>query len=177
VAGHSQGSLVGLLALEDGISGFISLAGAGKTIDQILIEQISKTAPMFLEDSKRVLAVLKEGKTTKDFPAALTSIFKLDIQPFMSNWLQYSPTEIMENHNISSLIINGDKDLQVSVDEANLLYAAAQNGALLIVENMNHILVKIEGDELENMKSYNDSSLEIAQDVEKSIVSFIRNLK
>lgn len=95
----------------------------------------------------------------------------------MSNWLQYSPTEIMENHNISSLIINGDKDLQVSVDEANLLYAAAQNGALLIVENMNHILVKIEGDELENMKSYNDSSLEIAQDVEKSIVSFIRNLK
>ena len=42
VAGHSQGSLVGLLALEDGISGFISLAGAGKTIDQILIEQISK---------------------------------------------------------------------------------------------------------------------------------------
>ena len=79
VAGHSQGSLVGLLALEGGVSGFISLAGAGKSIDQILIEQISKTAPMFLEDSKRVLAVLKEEKTTEDFPAALTSIFNLDI--------------------------------------------------------------------------------------------------
>jgi pimeloyl-ACP methyl ester carboxylesterase len=177
VAGHSQGSLVGLLALEDGISGFISLAGAGKTIDQILIEQISKTAPMFLEDSKRVLAVLKEGETTEDFPAALASIFNLDIQPFMSNWLQYNPSEIIKNHNIPSLIINGDKDLQVSVDEANLLYDAAQNGALLIVENMNHILVKIEGDKLENMKSYNDVKLEIAQEIETRMVNFIRNLK
>ena len=42
---------------------------------------------------------------------------------------------------------------------------------------MNHILVKIEGDELENMKSYNDISLEIAKDVETSIVNFIKNLK
>ena len=177
VAGHSQGSLVGLLALEGGVSGFISLAGAGKSIDQILIEQISKTAPMFLEDSKRVLAVLKEEKTTEDFPAALTSIFNLDIQPFMSSWIKYNPAEIIKNHNIPSLIINGDKDLQVSVEEANLLYTAAQNGALLIVENMNHVLVKIEGDELENMKSYNDTSLEIAKDVETSIFNFIENLK
>lgn len=176
VAGHSQGSLVGLLALEEGVSGFISLAGAGKPIDEILIEQISKTAPMFLEDSKRVLTLLKAGKTTTDFPMALSSIFNLDVQGFMSNWMQYNPTEEMKKHNIPTLIINGDKDLQVSVDEANLLYKAAQNGVLLIVEKMNHIMVKIEGEQLENMKSYNDTSLEISPEVEKSMIEFIKNI-
>jgi fermentation-respiration switch protein FrsA (DUF1100 family) len=177
VAGHSQGSLVGILALGKEVSGYISLAGAGDSIDQVILDQISKTAPMFLDDSKRVLEQLKQGKTTEDYPVALASIFSLDIQPFMSNWMQYNPAEALKSHQLPVLIINGDKDLQVHVDEANLLYEAAQNAELLIVENMNHILVKIEGDELENMKSYNDSSLEIAQDVEKSIVSFIRNLK
>ena len=176
VAGHSQGSLVGLLALEEGVSGFISLAGAGKPIDEILIEQISKTAPMFLEDSKRVLTLLKAGKTTTDFPMALSSIFNLDVQGFMSNWMQYNPTEEMKKHNIPTLIINGDKDLQVSVDEANLLHKAAQNGVLLIVEKMNHIMVKIEGEQLENMKSYNDASLEISPEVEKSMIEFIKNI-
>lgn len=176
VAGHSQGSLVGLLALEEGVSGFISLAGAGKPIDEILIEQISKTAPMFLEDSKRVLTLLKAGKTTTDFQMALSSIFNLDVQGFMSNWMQYNPTEEMKKHNIPTLIINGDKDLQVSVDEANLLHKAAQNGVLLIVEKMNHIMVKIEGEQLENMKSYNDTSLEISPEVEKSMIEFIKNI-
>lgn len=176
VAGHSQGSLVSLLALEEGVSGFISLAGAGKPIDEILIEQISKTAPMFLEDSKRVLTLLKAGKTTTNFPMALSSIFNLDVQGFMSNWMQYNPTEEMKKHNIPTLIINGDKDLQVSVDEANLLHKAAQNGVLLIVEKMNHIMVKIEGKQLENMKSYNDTSLEISPEVEKSMIEFIKNI-
>jgi predicted alpha/beta-hydrolase family hydrolase len=45
VAGHSQGSLVGLLALDAGANGFISLAGAANSIDQIILEQISKSAP------------------------------------------------------------------------------------------------------------------------------------
>ena len=50
IAGHSQGSLVGLLATEAGVDSFISLAGAGNPIDQIILEQITKTAPFFTEE-------------------------------------------------------------------------------------------------------------------------------
>ncbi|MDG1777933.1 MAG: alpha/beta hydrolase [Flavobacteriaceae bacterium] len=176
VAGHSQGSLVGLLALEQGASAFISLAGAGKPIDRILEEQISKTAPMLLEDSKRVLATLKAGKTTKDYPMPLAAIFNLEIQPFMANWMQYNPVELMKKQEIPTLIISGDKDLQVSIEEAQLLFEAAQNGTLLIVKNMNHVLVKIEGDDLENMKSYNTTTLQIPEEVSRSMLDFINAL-
>lgn len=175
VAGHSQGSLVGLLALESGASGFISLAGAGKSIDAILVDQISKTAPMFLDDTKRVLKSLKEGQTTSDFPAALGSIFNLDIQPFMMNWMQYDPAKILSEQSIPTLIINGTKDLQVGVDEAKLLDNSAQHSTLIIVENMNHVLVKIEGGDLENAKSYNESDLPIAKEVTKAMLDFIND--
>ena len=46
IAGHSQGSLVGMLAAKDNADGFISLAGAGQSIDKVIIDQVEKTAPM-----------------------------------------------------------------------------------------------------------------------------------
>ena len=41
---------------------------------------------------------------------------------------------------------------------------------------MNHILVKIEGDDLENMKSYNQSEIELAEEVTDSILAFVISL-
>ncbi|MGB1308230.1 MAG: alpha/beta hydrolase [Oceanihabitans sp.] len=174
VLGHSQGSLVGMLAAKNKADGFISLAGAGQTIDAVIQEQIDKTAPMFSEDAKRVFAVLKQNKTTKDFPAALTSIFDLSVQPFISNWMQYNPQEIIKDLEIPILIINGTKDLQVSVAEANLLKEANKNAEIKIIDNMNHILFTIAGDDLENSKSYNESFRKINPEVIQTIVGFIK---
>ena len=177
IAGHSQGSLVGLLATEAGVDGFISLAGAGNPIDQIILEQITKTAPFFKEDTKRVLEVLKSGKTTTEFPPALGSMFNLDIQPFMSNWMQYNPYELIENLKIPVLIINGTKDLQVSTTEAQLLKAHKTDAELVIIENMNHLLFEINGDDLVNTKSYNEMSHPIMPEVIKVMLNFIQKDK
>lgn len=174
VIGHSQGSLVGMLAAKEKANGFISLAGAGQSIAGVLQEQIDKTAPMFSEETKKVLEVLKENKTTTEYPQALASIFDISIQPFMSNWIQHQPQEIIKELNMPILIINGTKDLQVSVSEANLLKDANANAKLVIIENMNHILFTIEGDNLENSKSYNESFRKINPEVISSITSFIK---
>lgn len=173
IIGHSQGSLVGIVAAKEGADGFISLAGAGKPIDEVIIDQINNTAPMFTEDTKRVFSVMKEGKTTSDFPQALTSIFNLEVQPFMMSWMAYNPQEEIKNLDIPTLIINGTKDLQVSVDEANLLHSANENSTLTIIEKMNHILVPIEGDTLENSKSYNESQRKISDELIQFIIAFI----
>ena len=87
VIGRSQGSLVGMLAAKGKADGFISLAGAGQTIDKVITDQITKTAPMFTEDTNRVFKSLREGNTISDFPPALASVFRLDIQPFIMNWM------------------------------------------------------------------------------------------
>lgn len=175
IIGHGQGSLVGMVTAKQGADGFISLAGAGKPIDDVIIDQVTNTAPMFTEDTKRAFSKMKEGKTTMDYPQALESIFNLETQPFMMNWMSYIPQEEIRDLEIPVLIINGTKDLQVSEEEANLLHLSNSNSTIKIIEQMNHILVLIQGDTLENSKSYNESQRKISEELIKTIVSFINN--
>lgn len=175
IIGHSQGSLVGMLAVSDKVSGFISLAGAGQTIDVVIMDQILNMAPGLSEDSQKVFDVLKTGETTTDYPPALASVFNIETQPFITNWMQYNPQVVIKNIDVPVLIINGTKDLQVSVDEAKLLKSSNETAQLEIIENMNHVLFIIEGDDLENSKSYNESFRPIALELIEKISAFIKN--
>ncbi len=174
LAGHSQGSLVGMLASEKDVDGFISLAGAGQNIGDVIVEQVAKMSPQLGEEAQKVVDKLKSGEKTTDFPQSLASVFNADIQDFMINWMSYEPTEIIHELKIPILIINGTKDLQVSENEANLLKEANENAQLNIIENMNHVLFEIDGGDLENSKSYNESSREISALLIENIVSFIK---
>lgn len=177
VIGHSQGSLVGLLAAKERADGFISIAGAGRSIDEVIIEQIKRNAPMFIEDTKRVFNVLKEGKTTEEYPPALASIFNNGVQPFIMNWMSYNPQEIINSLKIPALILNGTKDIQITEEDAKLLKEAQPNAQLSIIENMNHVLFTIEGDSLENYKSYNESFHDVSSELISVILNFIDPLK
>ncbi len=175
VIGHSQGSLIGMLAAKDKTDGFISLAGAGNNIGDVLVEQVSKMAPTLEEETQRVVNGLKQGEMVENFPAPLASIFNLGVQPFMMNWITYNPTEILANLDMPILIINGTKDLQVSESEAEILKNANEKATLKIIKNMNHVLFEIEGDELENSKSYNESSRALSPELITTITEFIKS--
>jgi len=175
IIGHSQGSLVGMLAAKDKANGFISLAGAGNNIGDVLVEQVTKMAPKLGEEAQRVISLLKNGENTTDYPPALGSLFGPEIQDFMMNWMSYNPTEIIKELTMPILIINGTKDLQVSVKEAELLKEANEESKLVIIENMNHVLFEIEGDDLENSKSYNESFRPISPELIKSVTDFIKS--
>lgn len=175
IIGHSQGSLIGMLAAKDKADGFISLAGAGNNIGDVLVEQVTKMAPTLSEETQRVIDGLKQGETVADFPAPLASIFNLGVQPFMINWMTHNPTEILADLDMPILIINGTKDLQVSEIEAKLLKDANEKATLKIIKNMNHVLFEIEGDELENSKSYNESFRALSPELITTITTFIQS--
>lgn len=173
IIGHGQGSLVGMLASKENADGFISLAGSGQSIDQVITEQITTMDPSLANGTKKAFESLKQGKLTKDYPPALETIFRADVQPFIMNWMQYNPQQALKSLAIPTLIINGTKDLQVSVDEAKLLKAASDNAEIKIIDNMNHVLFIIEGDQLENSKSYNESFRTISEELITTVSSFI----
>ena len=175
VVGHSQGSLIGMLAYNKDIDGFVSLAGSGKNIGDVLIEQVNKTAPFYTEATKDVVEKLKDGKKTKDYPKELGSMFNEDIQEFMISWMKYNPTEEIQKIQAPILILNGTKDLQIPVTEAERLKAANENAEIKIIENVNHMLFEIEGSDLENSKSYNESFRKISTELITSIVTFIES--
>lgn len=76
--------------------------------------------------------------------------------------------------NIPVLIINGDKDIQVQISEAELLKNAKPDSQYEVIENMNHVLKEIEGNDLENSKSYNIYNLPVAPKLITVISDFIK---
>ncbi len=176
IAGHSQGSLVGIIASEKNVDGFISLAGAGRTIDQVIITQIEKQAPYLKEETIRILADLKKGYTVDNVNPMLLSLFNKQVQPFIISWVKYSPTKEISKLKIPVLIINGTKDLQVPVNDAKLLHQAAVNSKIEIIENMNHLFKEIKGDASENILSYNNPTIPVSVVLINRILTFVNKI-
>ena len=178
IAGHSQGSLVGILAAEDNADAFISLAGAGEPIDYIIVEQVNKMAPQLSENARTAFDEIKENGKTTNYSPMLGSIFKPSVQPYMQSWMKYDPAEEIKKLDMPVLIINGSADIQVDVDQAEMLSAASEESQLEIIENMNHIFRKIESDDrLVNTKSYNEPERELHPDLIPIIIKFIGELE
>jgi len=177
IAGHSQGSLVGMVASQNNADAFISLEGAGRPIDEILIEQIAKQAPYLKEETIRVLKELKQRKLVTDFNPMLISLFNQQVQPFLISWIQYNPQVEIKKLTIPILIIQGTKDIQVSIKDAELLHNANTTSKLQLIENMNHIFKEINGGVNENLQSYSNPKLPITPILTTTILNFINQLK
>ena len=162
-----------MMAAKDRADGFISIAGAGRSIDAVITEQISLMDPSLTDATTKAFESLKAGQLTTVYPPALAPIFKADVQPFIMSWMKYDPKNIIKSLKIPVLIINGTNDLQVSTAEAELLKKAANNSEIKIIEKMNHVLFIIKGDRLVNSKSYNESSRNISEELITSISKFI----
>lgn len=176
IAGHSEGSLIGMIAANEKADAFISLAGAGRTIDAVLVDQITKQAPFLKEETQKNLDILKSGKTFELKNPMLASIFRESIQSYMISWIQYNPQIEIAKLQMPVLIVNGTKDLQVAVSEAELLKKAKPEAELVLIENMNHIFKVINGDDAENMKSYSNPDIPIATKLTSTITTFVKSL-
>ena len=173
IAGHSQGSLVGMIAANNNANAFISLGGAGNPIDKVITMQIEKQAPFLKEETIKIVSELKQGNTVENVNPMLLSVFNKQVQPFLTNWMQYNPQHEIAKLTMPVLIINGTKDIQVSVDEAKLLHLANEHSKLHIVENMNHIFKEIKGDNSENIQSYTNPDLPVMPEMVILITNFI----
>lgn len=176
IIGHSQGSLVGMIAAQEKADGFISIAGAGQTIDSLIVEQIGRQMPGLEESARTAFNELRANGKVKDYNQGLASLFKKSIQPFMFSWMKYDPQQEIKKLEMPVLIINGDNDLQVNTNEAKKLKDAKPDAELVIIENMNHIYRIIDkNDDIANQKSYNEPQRPISNEMVEQISNFILN--
>lgn len=179
LAGHSKGSLIGMIAATDNpnVDAFISIAGAGQTIDNVIVEQLHRQMPHLSENARKSFDEMKNNGVSKNYLPSLASIFDPSIQPFMLSWMKYNPQEEISKLNIPILIINGTEDVQINEDEADFLYKASPESELLIIENMNHVFKRIEtGDTMDNGKSYNEPLRPVMPELIDGIVKFVEKL-
>lgn len=178
VAGHSEGSLIGILASKDKADAFISLAGAGQPIDSIIVEQVNKMAPQLGENARTAFDEIRAKGVTTNYNPMLESLFRKNVQPYMYSWMQFDPAEEIKKLDIPVLIINGTSDIQVDPKEAKMLNQASEDSRLVILEDMNHIFRKVESeDRLVNTKSYNEPNLPLHPELIPVITDFIKELE
>ena len=165
-----------MVAANGNADAYISIAGAGRPIDEVLLEQIGKQAPFLKEEVQKNLETLKSGTTFELKNQMLASLFRASVQPYMISWIKYNPQTEIKKLQIPTLLINGDKDIQVSVQDAQLLQQAKLNAQLHIIQNMNHVFKEIKGDDAENKAAYTNPDLPISIELSSIITTFIRSL-
>jgi pimeloyl-ACP methyl ester carboxylesterase len=178
IAGHSEGSLVGMAAAnKEKVKGFISMAGSGRRIDQVLKEQLQAGGgPDSLKQlAGRYLDTLLSGtKIAKPNPL-LFSIFRPSVQPYMISWLQYDPQALMASLSCKTLIVQGKKDIQINEADARLLHEANPKSLLVLIDNMNHVLKAVKSEnKADNVKAYTDPSLPVMGELVQAMVKFVK---
>jgi pimeloyl-ACP methyl ester carboxylesterase len=170
--GHSQGSLVAMFASKN-VTKYISIAGAGETIDKILVQQISKNNATLGEAAKQQFDTLRMNGKIEVVHPFLISLFAKPMQSFWSAWMLLDPLEEIKKLTVPVLIIHGNKDLQVNIENAKALHTANLKSKLVIIKNMNHVLKDIQKEE-DNLSSYYSSAFTISEKLIETIVSFVK---
>jgi hypothetical protein len=175
VAGHSEGSLIGMLAAQRApANAFVSLEGAGRPIAVILREQLKpKLTPELYAKADAVITALQDDKTVADVPDDLGVLFRPSVQPYLISWLKYDPAAEIAKLRVPIAIVQGTADVQTTLVDARALHAAAPSSKLVVVEGMNHVLKHAPdvSSQVAVLKGYADPSLPVDSQVTDAIVA------
>ena len=175
ILGHSEGSLIGMVAVQRvGANAFISIAGAGSPIQDLILNQVkSQLTPELFKTTEDILKQLSAGKTVEVVPAELNSLFRPSVQPFMISWLRYDPTKEINKIRVPVLILQGTTDMQVGTADANKLAAANPTAKLRLIEGMNHVMKLVPNEPDKQVSSYSDPTLPVSPDLINAINRFV----
>lgn len=175
IVGHSEGSLIGLLAASKmEVAGVISIAGPGRPASQVILDQIRERLPAdLLAETETILGRLNNGQTISSPPPELNALFRESVQPYLISWFQYDPASVVAGLDVPLLLLYGSTDIQIDIADGERLLAAGTTASLKIIEGMNHVLKMVGPDTNEQIESYSDPELPIADELVSEIDAFV----
>ncbi len=177
VLGHSEGALLGKIAVQQiKVAGFISLAGAGRPIHEVIAEQLNKQPEQLQKESKQITDSLLLGKTVSNVPFYLMSLYRPSVQPYLISWFKYKPAEEIAKISCPVAVVQGTTDTQVQLKDAQNLAAAQPKAKLVVIENMNHVLKQASSQPNENMATYSNPTLPLHPELVKQLEVFLKGL-
>ena len=174
LAGHSEGSLIAMLAATKvKVRGYISLSGAGESIDKILVWQVQQQSPPLAHALDSLLLRLRTQKKIDTIPPGLYALLRPSVQPYMSSWMQQDPCSLIKKIKVPIFIIQGSHDIQVEVSQFEKLKACKPSAQFLLIDGMNHILKAAPKDRTKNAATYNNNALPLMPGLAVAVGTFI----
>lgn len=178
VIGHSEGSLIGMLAADSsGADGFISLDGPATSADSLILKQLRNQQLSLYEEAVRITARIKAGERVEEMSPLLQAVYRPQIQNYLRTWFMYHPATVLQKMKIPVLIVQGTTDIQVGIAEATALKAAKPDAELLVVNGMNHILKTAPSDRGMNLATYMRKDLPLNAELIPGLVAFLRKFQ
>lgn len=180
IAGHSEGSLIGMVVTANNprVSKFISLAGRVLSFRETLIRQLRDdpdNPEWVFTETERILAALEKGETVQDVRPELLPLFRPSVQPFLISQMKYIPADVIGGLKMPVMIIGGGTDIQIAKENYDRLSSACPNAAKLWIDDMNHTLKKC-GDTAQaaQTSAYTDPRIPNHESLAPAVVEFIR---
>jgi dienelactone hydrolase len=157
VLGHSLGGmLVPRIGLRDPhIAGFVLLAGAARPLEDMLVEQISHILSLSgvtaVQQKKQVAEIEKQRDKVKRLTKADTASADSYFAAPASYWIDlqgYDPPQVAKSLTMPLLILQGERDYQVTMKDFDLWKAALQGRKSVTFKSyskLNHLFLEGEG--------------------------------
>ena len=175
--GHSEGSLIGILAAQrdPSLAGLVSLEGAGRNAADVLVQQYrdAKAAPSDIATVQQFASTLRAGKTNAQVSPYFYMLFRPSVQPYLISWFRYDPAQQVSKVKMPVLIVQGTTDVQVGIEDAQRLKAADTAAQLALITGMNHILRDAPAERAANLATYAKPSLPLNAELVSTIANFI----
>ena len=174
--GHSEGALIAIAAAANNpkVGGLITVAGPGRNMADLLKEQLADRAPQLTASVTPIIDSLKAGKEYPGVPAELNSLFRPSVQPFLISCMRYEPAELIKQVKCPILVIQGNMDIQVSLQDAEILCQANPAAKKAVIEGMNHVLKDTDTKDLQTQlfKTYMNPSVPLSAGYVKAVTAF-----
>jgi hypothetical protein len=178
VIGHSEGSLIGMLAADSsGADAFISLAGPARRADTLLLNQLRNQSLSIYEESEKIIRQLNSGKNVEQVSPLLQAVFRPSVQNYLRSWFKYEPRTIISQMKIPVMIVQGTTDIQVEPAEGSLLHQAKPEADFLLISGMNHILKQAPEDRNANLSTYFNPELPLHPKLIPGLVQFLQKIE
>ncbi len=180
--GHSEGGLVALAAAQEveNLCGVVLIAAAGRPLGDVIKSQLRANpanAPL-LEAADAAIDELAAGRRVDvtALPPPLAPLFNPAVQGFLVSTFSLDPADLVAKARLPILIVQGGKDIQVSVADAERLKAANPAATLIILPDANHVLKDVAGNSpSDNLAAYQALDLPLSEGLVSGIAAFVRN--
>lgn len=180
VMGHSEGGLIALAALQQATPAraLVLLAAPGEGIGATIRRQLAQNPanpPEIVQEANAILDALGRGETVANVSPVLTPLFRPSVQPYLRSSLKYDPQRLIAAVHVPTLIVQGDRDLQVRVEDARQLAAAQPTARTHLAHGVNHVLVPAPLDPAGNFATYANADLPIERGLLTAVVDFLKD--
>ncbi len=178
--GHSEGGLVALAAAQEleGLCGVVLVAAPGRPLGDVIKAQIRANPANFVivPAAEAAIDELVAGRRVDPatLPAPLQGLFAPSLQGALTSLFSYDPAALAAKVKLPLLIVQGGRDLQVAVADAERMAGANPAAKLVVLPDLTHVLKDVaDASPAANLATYRDPALPLGKGVAEAVADFI----